>query len=192
MLQKTEPLSGQVRERMIEKIDRGLRIVKGTVFLHTEPHHDDIMLGYLAHLYHLVRDATNVHYFANLTSGFTSVTNAYVLSVARKLQKLLDLPEVLALMQAGYFEPGSVPHRMSDVYLYLDGIAEKNLAKQNRAEAYRLLRNLVDVYRTPDPGELREHLKRLDDYLHTQYPGAKDPSDVQKLKGTFREWEVEL
>jgi len=32
----------------------------------------------------------------------------------------------------------------------------------------------------------------LIEYFATQYPGAKDPPDVQLLKGTIREWEVEL
>ena len=54
------------------------------MFLHTEPHHDDIMLGYLAHIYHLVRDPSNRHYFANLTSGFTSVSNPYCSRGARQ------------------------------------------------------------------------------------------------------------
>ena len=38
------------------------------------------MLGYLAHIYHLVRDPTNKHYFANLTSGFTAVSNPFCLA----------------------------------------------------------------------------------------------------------------
>jgi len=45
------------------------------------------MLGYLAYIYHLVRDPTNQHYFANLTSGFTSVSNSYYLSILRKLER---------------------------------------------------------------------------------------------------------
>jgi glucosamine-6-phosphate deaminase len=185
-------ITDTARKRMIQKIERGLQYVKDTVFLHTEPHHDDIMLGYLAHLYHLVRDASNVHYFANLTSGFTSVTNAYVLSILRKLELLFDHNELTSLLASGYFDPKNVTHRMADVYLYLDGIAGTNVEKQDRAEAYRLLRNLIDVYRTNDLSELRTRINRLHEYLNTQYPGAKDPEDVQTLKGTFREWEVEL
>ncbi|HTK80697.1 MAG TPA: glucosamine-6-phosphate deaminase [Bacteroidota bacterium] len=185
-------IAEDVRKRLVRSIERGLESVRNTVFLHTEPHHDDIMLGYLAHVYHLVRDASNVHYFANLTSGFTSVTNAYVLDVLEKLRRRFDDPELVSLFTKSYFEPMNVMRRMSDVYLYLDGIAEKNPEKQDRAEAYRLLRNLVDVYQTDDAGELKNKAARLEDYLRTQYPGAKDPADIQTLKGTFREWEVEL
>ncbi len=185
-------LANAARERMINKIEKGLGFVKNITFLHTEPHHDDIMLGYLAHLYHLVRDASNVHYFANLTSGFTAVTNAYVLTVLLKLEKLLDDGELVSRLREKYFEPSNTIHRMADVYLYLDGVAGKSVDKQDRAEAYRLLRNLVDVYQTTSIDVLRSCTKNLHDYLSTQYPGTKDPQDVQTLKGTFREWEVEL
>lgn len=185
-------LAGEARRRMVAKIQRGLEHITKTTFLHTEPHHDDIMLGYLAHLYHLVRDASNVHYFANLTSGFTSVTNAYVLSVARKLPMYFADAEFTSLLHDGYFDPASVTYRMADVYGYLDGVAGNSPEKKNRAEAYRLFRNLIDVYKTADLNYLRFRLRDLEEYLAAQYPGAKDPPDVQTLKGTFREWEVEL
>ena len=93
---------------MITKIDGGLSHVSDTVFLHTEPHHDDIMLAYLAHIYHLVRDATNVHYFANLTSGFTSVSNAYMLSQVKKLEKYSGDLELRRRHAEGFFDPSDV------------------------------------------------------------------------------------
>lgn len=185
-------LADAARARTIEKIERGLKQIRNTIFLHTEPHHDDIMLGYLAHLYHLVRDASNVHYFANLTSGFTAVTNAHVLTVLEKLEQLIDDPALKHSVHDKYFEPENVTNRMADVYLYLDGVAAKSSDKMDRAEAYRLLRNMVDVYRSSKFDDLRCRVKDVHEYLSTQYPGAKDPPDIQKLKGTFREWEVEL
>lgn len=185
-------IAGAVRNRMVRKLERGLLQHTGTTFLHTEPHHDDIMLGYLAHLYHLVRDASNVHYFANVTSGFTSVTNAYVLSIVRKLERLWDDAEFQMLQARGSFHSNDVASRMADVYLYLDGIAAKKPAWCDRAEAYRLCRNFVELYKTRTPEELADRIHRVADYLVTQYAGAKDPPDIQTLKGTFREWEVEL
>ena len=47
----------------------------GTVFLHTEPHHDDIMLGYQPALIRDLHNPGTEHYFATATSGFTAVTN---------------------------------------------------------------------------------------------------------------------
>jgi glucosamine-6-phosphate deaminase len=187
-----EHVARHVREEIVKNIDAGLKHVSETTFLHTEPHHDDIMLAYMAHIYHLVRDATNKHYFANLTSGFTSVSNAYFLSVVEKLEKRIDTREFAALLASRYFDPANNLTRMEDVYCYLDGAAAHNEDRKDEADARRLLRNLFDVYRTADMTVIRLKLKELHEYLVTQYPGAKDPPDVQTLKGTLREFEVEL
>ncbi len=182
----------KTRERLLSRIEKGLQHVSHTRFLHTEPHHDDIMLGYLAHLYHLVRDASNGHFFANLTSGFTSVTNEFVLSTLRALEQYLTDKELLQLLRDGYFNPENATGRMSDVYLFLDGVAAMDEDQRRRAEAYRMLRNLIEVYHTTDLQAIQKHISRLDEYFRSQYPGAKDPHEIQTLKGTFREYEVEL
>ncbi len=185
-------LARAARERIIAKVEKGLADVSAKTFLHTEPHHDDIMLGYLAYIYHLVRDPKNNHYFANLTSGFTSVSNAYCLSVVRKLESFIGTDVFQKLFRENYFDPESITKKMEDVYLYLDGAASNSFEKKDEAEARRLLRNLIAVYHSADTTVLRLHIKQLDEYLTTQYPGAKDPPDVQTIKGTLREWEVEL
>jgi glucosamine-6-phosphate deaminase len=148
------------------------------------------MLGYLPHIYHLVRDPTNKHYFANLTSGFTAVSNGFVRTVLEKLQRHLETPGFGALHKGGYFT--SRQTRMEDVYLYLDGFAAKNEDMVEEAEARRMLRNMIEVYRSSDMKVLRLRVRELIEYFQTQYPGAKDPPDVQTLKGTIREFEVEL
>jgi glucosamine-6-phosphate deaminase len=178
--------------RIFAKIEKGLKQVSQTTFLHTEPHHDDIMLAYLAHIYHLVRDPTNHHFFANLTSGFTAVSNTYFLSIVRTLERLLDDSGFAGLWKQKHFDPKDLTARMEDVYLYLDGAASKNDERKNEALARRLMRNMIEVYRSTDMKVLRLHAKELDEYLTTQYPGAKDPPDVQTLKGMLREFEVEL
>ena len=190
--ERCDTLAFGARQRMVSKIERGLTQVSGTVFLHTEPHHDDIMLGYLAHIYHLVRDPSNHHFFANLTSGFTAVSNAYFLSVVRSLESHLAEASFGALLKQKYFDTKNVTARMEDVYLFLDGAASKNDERRHEALARRLMRNLVEVYRSTDMKVLRLRAKELDEYLSTQYPGAKDPPDVQTIKGMLREFEVEL
>jgi glucosamine-6-phosphate deaminase len=180
------------RQRLIAKIDRGLSPVTGCVFLHTEPHHDDIMLGYLAHIYHLVRDPSNKHYFANLTSGFTAVSNTFCLTIIQNLEEFLETSSFQHLLKEGYFNPKHSARRMEDVFLYLDGVAGNSVEKKNEGEARRTLRNLVEVYHTSDMRVLRLRVKDLHEYFVTQYPGAKDPPDIQVFKGTIREWEVEL
>lgn len=196
LLKKTgaapEDLSAGCRQRTIDKINRGLMHVSNTIFLHTEPHHDDVMLAYLAHIYHLVRDPSNQHYFGNLTSGFTSVSNQYFLSILRKLEVFLDAGAFTSLLQEGYFDVHDHAKRMQEVYLYLDGAAAKSTEMKDEAEARRLFRNLIAAYQTASTTTLRNRVHDLVGYLTTQYPGAKDPSHVQTLKGTLREWEVEL
>ena len=196
MLKKTGVAAAELVEQsrlcLVKKIDRGLSPVTGCVFLHTEPHHDDIMLGYLAHIYHLVRDPSNKHYFANLTSGFTAVSNTFCLTVIQNLEKFVETATFQRLLKEGYFNPKSSANRMEDVFLYLDGVAGNSDEKKSEGEARRMLRNLVEVYHTSDMRVLRLRVKELHEYFVTQYPGAKDPPDIQVLKGTIREWEVEL
>jgi glucosamine-6-phosphate deaminase len=180
------------RKRVISKIKNGLTHVSHTTFLHTEPHHDDIMLSYLAHIYHLVRDASNVHHFANLTSGFTSVTNSYVLSIIKKLEEYLPSNDLLSLFDSNYFDPRNTTNRQADVYMYLDGVAAGDTHKQDAAEAFRLIRNILEIYSIDTITALKQRTSQLHEYFQAQYPGAKDPHDIQTLKGTIREWEVEL
>ncbi len=196
LLQKTgrshADLTSTARERVVAKITKGLHPVSHTTFLHTEPHHDDIMLAYMAQILHLVRDPTNTHYFGNLTSGFTSVSNAYFLSILQKLERFIDSGAFSALLHGGYFEDGDPSRRMQDIYLYLDGTAAKSQEMKDEAESRRMLRNMIEAYSTTNVSTLRNRIHDIMQYLQTQYPGAKDPPHVQTLKGTLREWEVEL
>lgn len=187
-----EELKRVVRARLTARLEKGLKPVTNTTFLHTEPHHDDIMLGYLAYLYHLVRDPNNHHFFANMTSGFTAVSNHYFLSIIRKLRKHLERKSFASLLEDGYFNLQNGTTRAEEVYLFLDGIASRMQEQKDEAEARRTLRNFVEVYGTTDIKALRLRAKDIEEYLQTQYPGAKDPPDVQTLKGMLREYEVEL
>lgn len=182
----------EAHARIIQKIERGLAPISNTTFLHTEPHHDDVMLGYLAYIYHLVRDPTNSHHFANLTSGFTSVSNTYFLAILSKLERHLSSPTFVKLFNDGYFAPRNTSGRMEDVYLYLDGSAARSTEKKDEAESRRLLRNIIEILSISELEAIRTKVGALMTYLAKQYPGAKDPPEVQLLKGTLREWEVEL
>ena len=76
--------------------------------------------------------------------------------------------------------------------MFLDGVAAKMQEAKDEAEARRVCRNFVEVYATQDIDLLTQKIVELERYFEHQYPGAKDPSDVQTLKGMLREWEVEL
>ncbi|MCX6134578.1 MAG: 6-phosphogluconolactonase [Ignavibacteriales bacterium] len=196
LLKKTgkshEELAVAARTRLINKLEKGLQPITKTTFLHTEPHHDDIMLGYLAYLSHLVRDPNNKHLFANMTSGFTAVSNHYFLTIIRKLRKHLEEKHFAVLLEDGYFDPKDYAKKTEEMYLFLDGTAALVQERKDEAEARRALRNFVEVYGTSDIRALKLRARNMEEYLMTQYPGAKDPPDVQTLKGMLREWEVEL
>ena len=181
-----------VQNSLKKKISKGLEPLLKTTFLHTEPHHDDITLAYLSYLYHLVRDPTNEHYFANMTSGFNAVSNHYYLSIVKKLHRHLGYPSFVNLLTAGYFDPADQTKRAEEVYMFLDGVAAKTQETKDEAEARRVCRNLAEVYATNNLDVLKQKVVELEHYFEHQYPGAKDPTDVQTLKGMLREWEVEL
>jgi glucosamine-6-phosphate deaminase len=186
------------------KINNGLNDFVGKRFLHTAPHHDDIMLGYLPYIVHLVRNFKSSHYFATMTSGFTSVTNNYTLQQLDCLEGLLKKGVFDSFIKQGYFSLdkckqfcGCIDGRNGDVYHYLDGIAANNVEKQKRSESCRMLRNLAEIFKInlnnkKDLKQIYEQIKNLKEYFAQGYPGKKDSPDVQNLKGMIREWEEEL
>ncbi len=91
-----------VRDRLIQTIERGSSACANTRFLHTEPHHDDLMLGYLPHIVRNMRNPSNDHHFVTLTSGFTAVTNQFMLRTAEGTRTLDPLARV----------PDPVPRRL--------------------------------------------------------------------------------
>ena len=150
------------------------------------------MLGYLPYIVHLVRNATNKHHFTVLTSGFTAVTNSYMLQVIENLKQHFYNQDFIARLNTKYFEVSFEEGKNRDVNLYLDGIAAKSDVFKSEAQARRSLRNLIEVYGKNDISFLNDKINELINYFQTQYPGKKDIPEVQKLKGMLREWEEEI
>jgi len=184
-------LAEMVRASIIEKIRQGAEMRSSTRFFHTEPHHDDILLGYLPYVVRHVRDRSNEHYFVTMTSGFTAVTNRFLKEELARLREFADAPEFAALMKEGYFHPFDTKARNRDVWQYLDGVAADRPMMRAEGAARRLLRNLIEVYEEHDLDHIRHRIAELEHYFDTQYPGKKDPVHIQRLKGMRREWEAE-
>jgi glucosamine-6-phosphate deaminase len=189
---------GSVREicnRVIanlkQKIATGTQIIGDSVFLHTEPHHDDLMLGYLPFIVRHVREHSTRHYFATLTSGFTAVTNLFMLRQCRKLRHYIHSSAFLELEAVGYFDPANEIFRNRDVWQYLDGVAAGSRSMKDDGEMRRLYRNLVELYDEMDRQILEDRIDELINYFETQYPGKKDLPYIQRLKGMAREWEAD-
>ena len=196
LLRKTrlsmEEINKKVYDSITRKIKKGMETPGNQVYMHTGPHHDDIMLGYLPYIVHLVRDPSNKHYFNYMTSGFTSVTNSYLLELLLELKRWIRSRKFHRLMEEGYFDPAYIDGRIRDVNLYLDGIAENSYTTKNEATSRRLLRNLIQIYEETALEYLEDRVDELINYCRTQYPGKKDIEHVQKIKGRIREWEADL
>jgi len=177
---------------LVSKIDRGLDLPVDQRIYHTGPHHDDIMLGYAPQVMHLVRTPRNYHHFSILTSGFTSVTNAYVISVLSETLKLLQGGLIQMTNYPDFFESGYKFKRDKDVYHYLNKIASRNPAGQKRGLCHRVVRALVEIYAIDSKNELASKIGDVITYLENCYDGEKNPSKIQRLKGMIREFEEEL
>lgn len=174
------------------QINNNLKIPKNQIILHTAPHHDDIMLGYLPYLVRLMRESTNKHYFNYLTSGFNAVTNKYMLKQLESSQFFLQQPEFKKLINENYFDPANINFRNRDILQYLDGVAANNKYAMEEGSARRLLRNLVEIFEEDSFDNLQNRIRELASYFKTQYPGKKDLPYIQQLKGMTREWEADI
>ena len=173
MSEGSKTIVDDIEKKLIQRIEVGSKAELNTVFLHTEPHHDDIMLGYLAYVVRRARDASNKHTFLTLTSGFNAVTNLHMLDQLRNLKYFLDHGFFDKLFSDNYFEPAGDHKRNRDVWQYLDGAAENNSRTKREGEARRLLRNLVDLFKNEEIDKVLSRINELIDYFETQYPGAR-------------------
>lgn len=190
--EKYKTSAEKLRTEYINRINRTLQMPKGKTFLHTAPHHDDIMLGYLPYLVRLMRESSNIHYFNYLTSGFNAVTNKYMANQLEIAKKYLQGTEFKHLIETNYFEPGNLDFRNRDIFQYLDGVAANNNDAMEEGCARRLLRNLVEIFEEDSFDNLLNRINELSSYFETQYPGKKDLAYIQQLKGMTREWEADI
>ena len=181
-----------VFDELKKKINRGISNIEGEVFYHTGPHHDDIMLGYLPYIIHLVRSPKNKHYFINMTSGFTSVSNSYLFKVLDKTLSLIKSGQIQMINYPDFYQKGYMRKRDKDVYHYLDRIASNNKGGQERGLSHRIVRDLVEIDDIQSENALVSKIKNILKYLSKCYDGEKNTKKVQKLKSRIREFEEEL
>lgn len=190
---KTPDVIGkEIKDSIIARLNKGLEHLSNQTILHTGPHHDDIPLGYLPYINHLVREPSNRHHFVTMTSGFTAVTNSYMLELLQDLQNFILMPEFRSRFQKHYFSPEFKDGKDRDIHLYLDGLAMHSRTVRKEAVSRRLLRNMIEIYEEDNVNYLENRIDELINYFKTQYPGKKDIAYVQKLKGMMREFEEEL
>jgi len=195
-LKRSKASLSEIQDRIVRdlqaKLNRGLSPVEDDVFFHTGPHHDDIMLGYLAHIVHLVQTPRNEHHFAYMTSGFNAVTNKFVEVQIRNALEYMETEQYSRLKGEGYFDPANDAGAQRDIYTYLDGVAHHSRTLRNNGSSRRLIRNLQVLYPEHDLDSLPAKMEEIIEYLQSRYPGQKDEVHMQLLKGRIREWEADL
>lgn len=174
------------------------KIIKGTEplgfqqFYHTGPHHDDIMLGLLPHIHRLSRNETNRSQFAVLTSGFTAVTNAFLVNALQDVQYFLEKEVIQMIHYPDFFDQGYQRKRDKDIYHYLINVASGQDEERRRAFSHRIVRNLVEIWSLRSIGQLSQQISEVLLTLNESYDGEKLPTGIQTLKGMIREFEEEI
>ena len=175
-----------------KKIEAGNKKEQEQTFLHTGPHHDDIMLGIIPWIIPQLRVASNKFHFAVFTSGFTAVTNIMLQNLLGETLKHIDQGKVKMIEYPDFFEKGYKYKFDKDVSHYLDKIAAKDEAGKLRGVCHRIIRVMVHIYKLKSLQELTDQIEKNIKLLKSSYSGQKNPPDIQRLKGMLREYEEEL
>ncbi|OGC06201.1 hypothetical protein A2V82_09475, partial [candidate division KSB1 bacterium RBG_16_48_16] len=171
------------------KIEGGLSLPKNQRFLHTAPHHDDIELAYFPLLHHLVRSEHNENYFVYCTSGFTAVTNDYVLSCLTFLHRLVA--DGLMQKRIDMNTLKDMQSAQDDIVGALNSIAAQN-DDQNLYIACRLARQIFHSSANPSDEALLTFVQQQIIILNQLTPGRIEPEIIKIIKGWIREFEAEL
>ena len=169
-------LKAASRQRLIDHLEMGLQTRKDLTIFHTGPHHDDILLSY----YPVAKAdiATNQNTFCCLTSGFTSVTNDYLLgclkelSNSREIQKFALETEYVKLLED-----------------FSRACSTGDETRKKELEIAIFTKKLSEQYRLSTVDALRKKMKELNEYLANRFAGQKDSPEVQLFKGLLRESE---
>lgn len=188
----SENTVNQVIESVLGKIRRGTTKEKNEVLLHTGPHHDDISLGILPHVTNQLQENSNEAHFSVLTSGFTAVTNIFVIDTLLHTKKLLDGGQIQMVRYEDFFSEGYKLKTDKDVYHYLTNVASEDPDQRMRGLCHRVVRAIVIIHQIRNRQELRDTINDIISVLKNSYDGEKNPSKIQKLKGMIREFEEEL
>ncbi|TDQ15133.1 glucosamine-6-phosphate deaminase [Algoriphagus boseongensis] len=188
----SEETVSQVMKNIESKLTKGLEQESNEVLLHTGPHHDDISLGILPHITNQLHEPSNKAHFSVLTSGFTAVTNTFVIDTLIYTRKLLDEGKIQMVNYEDFFEIGYSLKTDKDVYHFLTNVASENADARKRGLSHRVIRALVIIWGIKNKSQLRETINDVISILRNSYDGEKNPSKIQKLKGMIREFEEEL
>ncbi len=181
-----------VIDSVLAKLQKGMQKEVNQTYYHTGPHHDDIMLGIMPSTNRQSRDASNELHFSVLTSGFTAVTNRFLLQLLNETKELMYLGKIEMINYADFFKDGFQYKWDKDIYHYLDNIAAQNDEEKRRGVCHRAIRAIVSIWNVKSKDALRDAIYEIIASLNNSYDGGKNPPKIQRLKGMIREFEEEL
>jgi len=172
-----------VHNNLIRHIENGIKIsaTKAKKILHTGPHHDDIMLGYYP-----VMDVLSFKFqnnFAYLTSGYNSVSDAYIMSILNRASDWWLNKEENNIFRTSY---DKIINKFINYYV------KQDIEQMALLDTTIALRHLVSVYDIKNLDQLKQTIRWLkDDYFPNKHPGNGDEQNIKLLKGMMRESEVD-
>ena len=175
-----------------EKIKRGMAKQTRQRYYHTGPHHDDIMLGIMPPISHQLRQKSNKFDFSVMTSGFTAVTNKFIINALEDVIHFIEIDQMKMITYPDFFDKGYKFKWDKDVYHYLNKVASGEPHERRRGLSHRMVRAMVDIYGLKSIVELITQVEKTLIELRKSYDGEKNTPDIQKLKGMLREFEEEL
>jgi glucosamine-6-phosphate deaminase len=181
---------GKLYRKLVNELEKGTEVPDDQTILHTAPHHDDIELAYFPLLHHLVRSRHNKNYFSYLTSGYTAVTNTYVLDRLVRLKRVLengDLNREIPIRELVRSDSGE-----TEIHGYLNAGADQDSHLQDIFYSARLCRRLAGLLNENSGEDLRTLIDSCIKNIGDLSPGAFNPESIRLIKTWIREWEAEL
>ncbi len=190
---KIPNLSLDVVQRVIADVEtkfwRGVKPIENEVIYHTGPHHDDIMLGIMPFINRQLRSPSNQVHFAIMTSGYHSVTDAFLLEALQDTLGYLHQDRIQMVHYPDFFEQGYRFKQEKDLYHYLDNIARKNPDEMRRGFCHRIVRDAVGLWNLKSIEDIET---RFQTEIENIKAGKANSREIQQLKGQVREFEEEL
>lgn len=171
------------------KLWRGAEPFEDEVIYHTGPHHDDIMLGIMPFINRQLRSPRNQVHFAIMTSGYHSVTDAFLKEALQDTLDYLHQGRIQMVRYPDFFEQGYRFKQEKDIHHYLDNVARKNPDEMRRGFCHRILRDAVGLWGIKSVEELAT---RFQAEIAKLERGEANSPEIQQLKGQIREFEEEL
>lgn len=172
-----------------DKLWRGVKPYENEVIYHTGPHHDDIMLGLMPLISRQLRSPSNQVHFAIMTSGYHSVTDAFLQMAMEDTLDYLHQGRIQMVRYPDFFDQGYRFKQEKDIHHYLDNVARKNPDEMRRGFCHRILRDAVGLWELKNVNDVEIRFQKEIENLKE---GKVNSPEIQKLKGQIREFEEEL